>query len=189
MRLGILKALALVTLLLLWLPSLASAGDSTEVQLAEALSEPGMVAIIVGAVAMPLLEGDDNAGDEALRTADGIASAWLVTKGLQRSVQEERPDGTSKDSFPSGHATSAFAAATMAADRHPKQAPYWYGAAAAIAWSRVRLKRHHTRDVLAGAAIGYGMAKLEQQLPRGLLIAPFYDPDTQCGGVEACWEF
>ena len=49
-----------------------------------------------------------------------------------------------------GHATVAFAAATMAADRHPDQAPWWYGAAALIGWSRVRKNRHRTEDVLAG---------------------------------------
>lgn len=174
---------------LLAFPMSAQASDTTEEDLALALSGAGQAVVVIGAVALPFLDNEADAQAQALRHADAIASAWLVTQGLQRIVREKRPQGNSRDSFPSGHATAAFAAATVAADDHPEQAAYWYGAAAAIAWSRVRLKRHRTRDVLAGAALGYGMAKLEQHLPRGLLLAPFIEPEDGCTGVEAVWEF
>jgi membrane-associated phospholipid phosphatase len=168
---------------------LAYAKDSPEVRIAHAVSDTGTLAVLAGAVVMPLLAKEEHGKSEALRTADAIVSATVVTLLIKQAVREPRPNGEGHDSFPSEHATAAFAAATMAADRHPDQALYWYGAAAAISYSRVRLNLHRPREVLAGAAIGFGMAKLERHMPRGLLIAPFVSPDADGGGVEAVWRF
>jgi membrane-associated phospholipid phosphatase len=165
------------------------AGESRSVQLAEDVSSPGMLAVVAGAVVMPLLEDGKPGQGAALRTVDTLMCATLVTEALKLGVHSRRPDGRGDDSFPSEHATAAFAAATMAADRHPDQAPYWYGAAALVAYSRVRLNYHRPRDVVAGALIGFGVAKLEQSLPRGLLIAPVFDPEAEGGGVEVIWRF
>ena len=68
----------------------------------------------------------------------------------------------------------------MEGSLHPKQAPLWYLGAALISYSRVRLHRHTVGDVLAGAAVGYGTARLELAQPRGLLLSPLITPD---GGV------
>ncbi len=55
-------------------------------------------------------------------------------------------------SFPSGHATAAFAAATLLAGRGHR-AP-WYAFAALVAGSRVYVRMHHASDVVGGAALG-----------------------------------
>jgi len=182
-----LTGLVLHILLACALISPALAGDSIELELLSDISRPGTVALMTAAVAMPLF--DDDGQNDALRTADAMACAALLSIGAKRGIHSPRPDGTDNNSFPSSHATVAFAAATMAADRKPGQAPYWYGAAALIAYSRVRLKRHRTRDVIAGALLGFGVAKFEQAMPRGLLLSPFIDPETECTGVEVTWEF
>ena len=62
-------------------------------------------------------------------------------------------------SFPSGHATAAFCAATLLGG-----GPGWYGAATAVAATRVYVRLHHASDVLAGAAFGLGL---------GLALRPF----------------
>ncbi len=49
-------------------------------------------------------------------------------------------------SFPSGHATAGFCAATLLGGGP------WYGLAAAVAATRVYVRLHHASDVLAGAA-------------------------------------
>jgi undecaprenyl-diphosphatase len=54
-------------------------------------------------------------------------------------------------SFPSGHATAAFTAAVLLADRHPGP---WYALAALVAGSRVYVSMHHASDVVVGAAFG-----------------------------------
>ena len=168
---------------------LAYAKDSPEVQVANAVSNDGILAVLAGAVVMPLFDHEEQGKSEAMRTADAVASATVVTMILKQVVRAPRPNGQGHDSFPSEHATAAFAAATMAADRHPDQALYWYAAAAAISYSRVRLNLHRPSEVLAGAAIGFGVAKLERHMPRGLLIAPFVSSDADGGGVEAIWRF
>ena len=64
----------------------------------------------------------------------------------------------SSSSFPSGHTTVAFAAATVYAMEyrdHPIIPIISYSAAALIGISRVTENRHWATDVLAGAALGY----------------------------------
>jgi undecaprenyl-diphosphatase len=52
-------------------------------------------------------------------------------------------------SFPSGHATAAFCAASLMGG-----GPAWYGAAAVVASTRVYVRLHYASDVIAGAALG-----------------------------------
>jgi undecaprenyl-diphosphatase len=63
-------------------------------------------------------------------------------------------------SFPSGHATSAFMAASLLATGRPRQRPLWYAAAAVVAASRVHVRIHHASDVAAGAVMGIGFGVL-----------------------------
>jgi membrane-associated phospholipid phosphatase len=62
--------------------------------------------------------------------------------------------------FPSGHAATAFAAATAIAILSPRMRPYALGLAAAIALSRVYLRVHFPLDVLAGAVLGAALGAL-----------------------------
>jgi undecaprenyl-diphosphatase len=57
-------------------------------------------------------------------------------------------------SFPSGHATTAFALATVLSLWYPKG--WWAlgGLAALVGWSRIVLGSHFPSDVLAGAVLG-----------------------------------
>lgn len=60
-------------------------------------------------------------------------------------------------SFPSGHAASAFLAATILRDETGSNA--WYVLAALVASSRVYVNMHHASDVVAGAALGYALGR------------------------------
>src|SRR5207247_10938133 len=57
-------------------------------------------------------------------------------------------------SFPAGHATTAFAGATLLSYLAPRGTPLFVGLAAAIGFSRVYVGVHYPGDVLGGAAIG-----------------------------------
>lgn len=140
-------------------------------------SGPGNLVFLGGSVVLPLLEDGHNGERHSLRTADSILTSTLITEGLKHIVREKRPDSEERTSFPSGHATAAFAAASMASHWHRSQAPLWYLGATAIAVSRVRLHRHFWHDVIAGAAIGYGTTRLELSRRHGLLLAPFIRAD------------
>lgn len=63
-------------------------------------------------------------------------------------------------SFPSGHATSAFAAATVLSAYDKKRAWIYYTGAVLISYSRIYLYCHYFLDVVAGALIGYLISSL-----------------------------
>jgi undecaprenyl-diphosphatase len=63
-------------------------------------------------------------------------------------------------SFPSGHASTAFAAATVLAYFDKKRRFLYYTIATLIAFSRIYLGCHYFFDVLAGAIFGYLISKL-----------------------------
>jgi undecaprenyl-diphosphatase len=78
------------------------------------------------------------------------------------------------DSFPSGHATTSFAAAATLARFVPRKwiAVALYVLAALIAWSRVYVGAHYPLDVLGGAVLGLLIATALRPLPRALRRSP-----------------
>lgn len=65
-------------------------------------------------------------------------------------------------SFPSGHAATAFMAATLLA-KGTRTAPAYYALAALVAYSRIHVRMHHPADVLAGAALGLALGGLARR--------------------------
>ena len=90
--------------------------------------------------------------------AKQFAASFLVTVGatevLKRTTQVERPDGTNDQSFPSGHASRAFASATYVHRRYGF-ADAWplYALATCVGYTRVASERHRWADVAGSAGI------------------------------------
>jgi membrane-associated phospholipid phosphatase len=97
--------------------------------------------------------------EEAKQGAEALMATGLLTEALKRTVREKRPSSDSRASFPSGHASSAFAMATVLAEYHPRYKIPAYAIAATIGWSRVAVGAHRWHDVIAGAALGYFTAR------------------------------
>ncbi|MFW5996121.1 MAG: phosphatase PAP2 family protein [Halanaerobiaceae bacterium] len=72
---------------------------------------------------------------------------------------EYSPFTDPNSSFPSGHATGAFAFATIIAHHYPEYKIPAYTVASLIAVSRIYKDRHWATDVAAGAAVGHFGAK------------------------------
>lgn len=157
--------------------------DSTGRQIGKFFSGAGSLIYLGSGIVLPLLEDGKQGTGHTLRTIDALGTSVLFSEGLKLAVGERRPDSHAHDSFPSGHATAAFAVATTESHFHPKQAWFWYGGATLIAASRVTLHRHYIHDVLAGAGLGYLTARWELSQRRGLILAPVIEPDSRTYGL------
>jgi undecaprenyl-diphosphatase len=98
-------------------------------------------------------------------TLAAVAIADWATTGIKGLVDRPRPPLRYPEpktlvplphdaSFPSGHAATSFAAATMLTFYFPRLAPVLYLLAAAVAFSRVYVGVHYPLDVIAGALLG-----------------------------------
>jgi undecaprenyl-diphosphatase len=101
----------------------------------------------------------------------GLESA-LVNGGIKSLFNRRRPVASvarphrlrqpRTSSFPSGHASSGFTFAGVASEDDPL-GPLYYGLAVLVAASRVHVKIHHASDVIAGAAVGYGLSRVARK--------------------------
>lgn len=108
----------------------------------------------VGMIAASYL-GSEGAGEHAQMMIATTAEAVLITTVLKYTLRQKRPDSNKRESFPSGHTTSAFAFASAVGVEHGWA---WgvpaYLLAGFAGWSRINDNKHYLHDVLAGATVG-----------------------------------
>jgi membrane-associated phospholipid phosphatase len=104
-----------------------------------------------------------NTGFTAL---EAIGAANIITYGLKAATNRQyayhpNPQGEFWEggkSFPSGHAASSFAFASVIAHRYPHN--FWlkwgaFGLATGVSLARVGGKKHFASDILIGGTLGY----------------------------------
>lgn len=141
--------------------------------------------------------GDTKAWPRAVGMFKATTYSAMVTTALKYTIREPRPnDIQEKNSFPSGHTTSAFAFSGYVAAEHG----WGWGSAALLlssftAYSRINDNRHFLHDVFAGATIGwgygYGISMLQkkdrEREEKSAFIVPILD--SQTAGISMFKEF
>ncbi|PJJ07537.1 PAP2 superfamily protein [Flavobacterium sp. 1] len=103
-------------------------------------------------------KGKNNLKDRSIILTSSYLMMSVAVLALKDITKEERPDGSSNNSFPSGHTATAFAGAEFLWQEY-KDRSIWYGVSGYIIATgtgvfRIINNRHWLTDVAAGAGIG-----------------------------------
>jgi PAP2 superfamily len=116
---------------------------------------PTLFAASVTVYAIGRIKDEPKVSHVGMDLIQSLAVSEALVQSLKYTTRRERPDGSGRTSFPSGHAADTFAFAT-ALERHLG----WKGAVPAyifssyVAMSRLPADRHWLSDVVFGAGVG-----------------------------------
>uniref|UniRef100_UPI00404ACB0E phosphatase PAP2 family protein n=1 Tax=Flavobacterium sp. TaxID=239 RepID=UPI00404ACB0E len=110
------------------------------------------------------IQGKNNFKDRTMILGTAYLIMGISVNSLKTITKVERPDGSSNNSFPSGHTATAFMGAEFLLQEY-KDVSIWYGISGyAIATGtgifRMYNDRHWLTDVAAGAGIGILSTKI-----------------------------
>lgn len=135
--------------------------------------------LYAGGMGIAAYYGNELAGERSMGMVKATSYAALTTTLLKYSIRSPRPyNDNIRNSFPSGHTTTAFAFSGYVAKEHG----WGWGAPALlmssfVGFSRINDNRHWLNDVVAGATIGWvygwGMAALDQKRRAGKAKADY----------------
>lgn len=147
----------------------------TRLRISRDISQGGAIYTTGGIAATFYLVGRTTKNARARETgvlaAEALINGAIVSTALKAVSQRPRPrvDDASGEffdrgnSFPSGHATSAWSLAAVVANEYGQHRPLVrfasYGLATAVSLSRYTGRNHFLSDVLVGSAIGYGVGR------------------------------
>lgn len=109
-------------------------------------------------------EAKHNYVDRTLELTTSYIVLGAIVNGIKYTVREPRPDGSSNNSFPSGHTATTFMGAELVRIEYGEEHPWFAVGAYAIATTvgvlRVYNERHWFTDVFAGAGVGILSARI-----------------------------
>src|SRR3954465_13709739 len=157
---------------------------------ADKFFKPGQVigntAFLLGAGATSYVIGRTKDSDRAQHLGMDIIEAELLSAGIvygiKETVRRERPEGAETSqatgfSFPSGHAASTFAAATVLQQHLGYKAGIpTYLIASYVAMSRLHENVHNASDVVFGAAVGIVVGRTVTWHGRNFYASPMLIP-------------
>lgn len=139
---------------------------------ASAIGEHGLVWMALGGVLALRGRAYRRAGGRVV--AGIIVESLVVNGGVKSLFRRGRPVHDTPrplplripitSSFPSGHASAAFLAATLLSDADPVLAPAYWTLALIVSASRIHVKIHHASDVVGGMVVGAGLGLLAKRL-------------------------
>lgn len=197
-------------------------GSNSRVRISLQVSRLGSAYTTAGIAATFYLAGvvkhDSRARETGILGGEALIDSKLVYSVLKQATQRPRPlvpdpkddffDGG--NSFPSGHATDAWALATVvASEYHDRRAIQFtaYALASAVSLSRYTGRAHFLSDVFVGSVIGYGIGRYvykkhhvpaseneneETKIRRGHAewipsVAPLYSGKDRTYGLALAW--
>lgn len=118
------------------------------------------------------VEAKHNIRDRTIILLTSYVVMSITVQGMKNGFGVERPDGSSKTSFPSGHTATAFLGAHLLFKEYKDTSP-WIGitgylSATTVGCLRVRNQKHWVSDVVTGAGIGMISAEV------GNLLLPVF---------------
>lgn len=161
-----------------WQDDVRSSTTDDMANLARPFGSSGIVAVGSAAIyGAGVLFDDQRIQETGLLSLQGFVLSQVTLETIKQLAHRQRPsenpgdahqwDGPSlksgHKSFASGHAAKAFMLAGVVSSESPDNGPLRaavYGIASLTAISRVNDDRHWASDIVAGAAIGYGIGKL-----------------------------
>ena len=110
------------------------------------------------------IKGKNNFKDRTIILGTAYLIMGTTVNGMKKLTAIERPDGSSKNSFPSGHTATAFMGAEFLYQEY-KDVSIWYGisgylVATGTGFFRMYNDRHWLTDVVTGAGIGILSTKI-----------------------------
>jgi hypothetical protein len=120
-----------------------------------------------------------------------LGTAYVIMSGtvfgLKKWTKVERPDGSSNNSFPSGHTANAFMGAEFLYQEYKDVSP-WYGIAGYVVATgtglfRMYNNRHWFSDVVAGAGFGILSTKVAYWIYPWMKEKIFKDKDEKYSGM------
>lgn len=104
------------------------------------------------------IRGRHGYADLTIILGTAYALMGITVNSLKATTHVERPDGSARNSFPSGHTATAFMGAELLRREYWHVSPWigvaGYAVAAGTGFFRMYNNRHWLTDVLAGAGIG-----------------------------------
>lgn len=104
------------------------------------------------------IKGKHGYGDLTIILGTAYALMGTTVYAMKNITKVERPDGSARNSFPSGHTATAFMGAELLRREYWDVSPWigvaGYAVAAGTGFFRMYNNRHWLTDVIAGAGIG-----------------------------------
>lgn len=149
------------------------------------------------------VKGEHRFGERTIILTTAFLAMSIMVGALKYTTGVERPDGTKRNSFPSGHTATAFMGAEFLRMEYRNSSPWiavaGYGVATITGCARMYNDRHWFSDVAVGAGIGILSTRLAywispvttRILPRNsrthFSLAPMYNGKQS--GVALCAQF
>jgi membrane-associated phospholipid phosphatase len=162
---------------------------------------------------------DARARETGLLAGEALIDSSIIVGALKLATERRRPRSrpdageffTGGNSFPSGHAISAWSVATVVAHEYhdrPLVQVAAYGLASAVSVARYTGRNHFPSDILVGSALGYGIGRYvyrthhrqttdagggdtfaQERSKLWPLVAPHYDRQARIYGATLAWNF